>query len=137
MINLVRRAAVRSWRIASFTVYFAKEFVLANLIVLWEILTPRPRARPAIIELPLRCRRPVEVVSMGNLISLTPGTLTLEVALDPPTLYVHGMFAGDPEAFVAQLRDMETRLLRAMRPVGAEPDRADLPGGQLPGPGGR
>jgi multicomponent Na+:H+ antiporter subunit E len=119
MIDAARRVLIRCWRIGGFALYFAREFLLANLMVLGEILRPRGRAVPAIIEVPLRCRRPVEVVSLGNLISLTPGTLTLEVALDPPTLYVHGMFAGDAAAFVSQLRAMEDRMLLAMRPVDA------------------
>jgi multicomponent Na+:H+ antiporter subunit E len=138
MTDAVRRGAVRGWRILGFAVYFAWEFVLANAMVLREIVSLRGRTVPAIIALPLRCRRTVEIVSLGNLISLTPGTLTLEVALDPPTLYVHGMFAGDPAAFVAQLQDLESRLLRAMRPVGAEPAEPLVPGDTGPaGPGGR
>jgi multicomponent Na+:H+ antiporter subunit E len=123
MIDVIRRSVVRGWRILSFAVYFGWEFLKSNGMVLREILSPRGWAVPAIIALPLRCRRPVEVVSMGNLISLTPGTLTLEVALDPPTLYVHGMFASDPAAFVAHLHELEDRLLLAMRPVDAEPER--------------
>jgi multicomponent Na+:H+ antiporter subunit E len=138
MISLLHRSAVRGWRIAGFTVYFAREFVVANVMVLREVLGPRSRAAPAIIAVPLRCDRPVEIVSMGNLISLTPGTLTLEVALDPPTLYVHGMFAADPTAFVAQLHDLESRLLRAMRRPGAEPADNTLPGPAGPvAPAGR
>jgi multicomponent Na+:H+ antiporter subunit E len=114
---LPRRVAVRAWRIAAFTLSFAWEFVVSNATVLREILTPGTRVSPAIVALPLRCRTAVEIVSLANLITLTPGTLTLEVVQEPPTLYVHGMFARDPGAFLRQLSDLEGRMLAAMRPV--------------------
>lgn len=112
-----RRGAVRTGRVVSFMVYFGREFLLANLEVLWEVVRPHRQAAPAIIEVPLRSRTEREVVTMANLITLTPGTLTLEVVLDPPTLYVHGMFADDPAEFLARLRRLERRMLTALRPV--------------------
>lgn len=121
--HLLVRIPVRTGRIVGFAGYYAWEFLKANAAVLTEILRPRPRATPAVIAVPLRCRRPVEIASMANLISLTPGTLTLEVALDPPTLYVHGMFAHDADGFLADLRVLEDRLLAAMRPVDSERER--------------
>lgn len=118
------RAAIRTSRIVSFVGFFAFEFLRSNAQVLVEIFRPRRRGLPAVVAVPLRATRNVEIVSVSNLIALTPGTLTLEVALDPPTLYVHGMFAHAPEAFVADLHDLEDRLLAAMRPVDREPDPA-------------
>lgn len=123
-MTLPHRAAVRAWRVASFVAYFAYEFLYSNAMVLREIVSPRGRAAPAIIALPLRASSRLEIVSIANVISLTPGTLTLEVAVDPPTLYVHGMFAADPDAFLRHLRGLEGRMLAALRPVGQEPGPA-------------
>lgn len=116
-----RRALLRSWRVAFFVVYYAYEFAYSNVQVLREVLRRRRRAAPAVVTLPLRCRTPLEVVLLANAINLTPGTLTLEIMVNPPTLYVHGMFATDPTAFVEQLRTTEKRLLAALRPVGEAP----------------
>lgn len=115
--SLPRRFGLRAWRVAAFTAYFSWEFLVANAQVLWEIITPRSRLAPAVIAVPLRSRTEREIVTMANLITLTPGTLTLEVAVDPPTLYVHGMFVSDPEQFVADLHRLEQRMLTALRPA--------------------
>jgi multicomponent Na+:H+ antiporter subunit E len=112
-----RRAALRSVRVIGFALYFGREFLVSNLVVLREILALRGRATPAVIEVRLRSRSTLEVVSLANLLTLTPGTLVLELATDPPTLYVHGMFAADPDAFVAQIHALEDRMLAALRPV--------------------
>lgn len=116
-LGLVGRTAIRSWRIARFAAYFGYEFLKSNALVLWEIVTPTTHATPALLKVPVRSRSMVEIVSIGNLVNLTPGTLTIELTLDPPTLYVHGMFVRDPEAFTADLLRLEQQMLAAMRPV--------------------
>lgn len=122
LTSLPRRVAVRGWRVVGFAGYFSYEFVKSNVVVLREILAwpGRSRAVPGIVAIPLRCRSHLEIVSLANLLTLTPGTLVIEVALGPPMLYVHGMFTADPDDFTDQIRRLEDRLLRALRPVGAE-----------------
>ncbi|HLV58804.1 MAG TPA: Na+/H+ antiporter subunit E [Natronosporangium sp.] len=115
----VRRGFVRTWRIARLVVYFTGQFLLSNLQVLWEILTPGSRVAPAIVAVPLRCRTRTEIVSFANLVTLTPGTLVLEIVRDPPLIYLHGMFFHDVDAVLAGLRRLEDHLLAAMRPVEA------------------
>lgn len=114
----LRRAARRGSRTAAFLGYFTLLFLRANLAVAWEIVTPGSGLAPAVVRLPLRSRTPLEIVTLAHLISLTPGTLVLEVAAEPPALLVHGMHAGDPAAFLAGLTHLEDRLLAVLRPAG-------------------
>lgn len=117
----LRRAARRIARAAAFLGYFSLLFVRANLAVAWEIVTPGSGLAPAVVRLPLRSRTQLEIVSLAHLISLTPGTLALEVGTEPPVLLVHGMHAGDPAALVATLTSLEDRLLAVLRPAGEGP----------------
>ncbi|MDK1476592.1 Na+/H+ antiporter subunit E [Streptomyces sp. 549] len=117
MSEWVRRATLRSLHVAAFLVGFGYRLVKANLTMAWEILTPPSGLSPAIVRVPLRCRTDFETVSLGNLINLTPGTLTLEVSTEPPVLYVHGAHAHDVEAFRQGLRELETLMLVAFRPA--------------------
>ncbi|HWG97750.1 MAG TPA: Na+/H+ antiporter subunit E [Pilimelia sp.] len=111
------RGVRRAGRLLRFAGYFGGRLVVANLVVAREILTPGSGLAPGIVDLPLRCRTPVETALLANLISLTPGTLTVAITGDPPTLYVHGMHAADPALFRRQLQEMEDRLLAAVRPA--------------------
>lgn len=106
-------------RLSRFAVWFAGRLVVANAVVAREILTPGSRLAPGIVDLELRCRTTAEIVALANLIILTPGTLTVDIGRDPPTLYVHGMHAADAGAFREQLRDLEDRLLAVVRPEAA------------------
>lgn len=122
VLRRLERAAVRSVRTVAFFGHYGRLFLMANLIVAWEIITPGRGLAPAIVELPLRSRTGPEIASIVHLITLTPGTLVLEVRVNPPALYVHGMHAADPNRFRAQLIDLENRLLAVLRPEGTTND---------------
>jgi multicomponent Na+:H+ antiporter subunit E len=105
----------RLGRVLAFAVYFAKLLVLANWQVVADLLTPGSRLQPGIVALPLRCRGAWEITLLSDLITLTPGTLTIDVSDDLDVMYVHGMYAPDAEEFRAELTDLETRMLHAVR----------------------
>jgi multicomponent Na+:H+ antiporter subunit E len=93
---------VYAW--ARLAVLFHWELLLSALAVTLDVLTPRHRARPAIIEMPLDVKSDAGILLVTNLISLTPGTLSLDVSEDRRCLRIHAMFADDPEALIAQLK---------------------------------
>ncbi|GAB3187762.1 Na+/H+ antiporter subunit E [Nesterenkonia suensis] len=107
----------RPLRILSFLLWYLKEFVLANLHVTAEVLRPRSRRTmaPGILAVPAASRTDAEWTLISTLITLTPGTLTITLSKEHGILYVHGMFVESREAFVAEIQEMEDRLLHAMR----------------------
>lgn len=94
---------VTAW--VKLVVMFHYELIVSSLEVAFDILTPRHRSRPAIIEVPLDVKTDTGILLVTNLISLTPGTLSLDVSEDRKTLLVHAMFADDPDALRKSLKD--------------------------------
>ncbi len=92
-------------RVISFLVYFLVELFRANLRVAYEVLTPQQRMRPAIVAVPLDIRGDLEITLLANLITLTPGTLSLDVSSDRRVLYVHSMYVDDIDAFRREIKD--------------------------------
>jgi multicomponent Na+:H+ antiporter subunit E len=89
---------------------------VSNLRVLWDVLTPRHTSRPGIVGVPLAARTDLEITLVANLVSLTPGTLSLDISEDRQTLYVHVMFMDDIEAVRGQIKDgIERRVLEVLR----------------------
>ena len=105
------------WRMVSFLVWYAKEFVLANLHVTLDVLRPKRRMKmsPAIIAVPAASHSDTEWTLISSFITLTPGTLTLSISREHRILYVHGMFVESREALVGEIQEMEDRMLRALR----------------------
>jgi multicomponent Na+:H+ antiporter subunit E len=96
--------------------FFGKELLVSNLKVLWDVITPRHISRPGIIGLPLDARTDVEIMLVANLISLTPGTLSLDLSEDRRVLYIHVMFLEDIEKTRQQIKQgLERRVLEVMR----------------------
>ncbi len=69
--------------------YFLWQLVKASLIVAWEIVTPGDRTRPGVVSVRLATRSPVIATVVANMVSLTPGTLSLELDTPTMTLYIH------------------------------------------------
>lgn len=90
---------------------------MANMRVTADILRPRKRMKmsPAIISVPAASEASAEWTLISCLITLTPGTLTLSLSRKHQILYVHGMFADSRESMVAEIQEMEDRMLGAMR----------------------
>jgi multicomponent Na+:H+ antiporter subunit E len=103
---------LRVWRIARLIGFFLYELVVSSIRVAWDVLTPEHQSRPAIIEMPLDVRSDIEILLVTNLISLTPGTLSLDVTPDRKTLIVHAMFADDPDALVRDLKNGMERMVK-------------------------
>ncbi len=81
----------RFWRTLVLLLVFLRELVLSALEVAWYVLQPGLRIHPAIVALPLDVQTDREITLLANLISLTPGTLSLDVAPDRSHLYVHSI----------------------------------------------
>ncbi|MDJ0782259.1 MAG: Na+/H+ antiporter subunit E [Desulfosarcinaceae bacterium] len=103
-------------RIFGLLVYFTKELVRSNLMVLWDVLTPTHISQPGIVALPLTAKSDLEIFLVANLISLTPGTLSLDVSADRRYLYVHVMFLDDVTATCTHIKEgIERRILEVLR----------------------
>jgi len=94
---------------------FLLELLLSAFRVARDTLRPNMTFRPAIIALPLEVQKEGEIMLLANLISLTPGTLSVDVSTDRSTLYIHAMDVDDPDALRQEIRDgFERRILDVM-----------------------
>ena len=95
--------------------YVLWEIFVSSLRVAWEILTPRPRARPGIIRYPLDVQRTDQITLLAHLVTLTPGTLTLDVTPDREALYLHVMFLDDVDDEIRTIKNgLERRVQRVL-----------------------
>ncbi|HEY6531049.1 MAG TPA: Na+/H+ antiporter subunit E [Acidimicrobiales bacterium] len=91
---------VRPLAALHFLVFFAWALVVATWDVATTVLGPRSKVAEAVVAVPLRAASPVIATMVANAITLTPGTMTIEVSddADPIVLYVHVLGLGDAES---------------------------------------
>jgi multicomponent Na+:H+ antiporter subunit E len=96
--------------------YFLWELILSSFRVARDVLSPHPKIKPGIIGVPLDAKTDNEITLLACLITLTPGTLTLDVSDDRKTLYVHSMWVTDPESVRREIKDgFERHVLEFLR----------------------
>jgi multicomponent Na+:H+ antiporter subunit E len=96
--------------------FFAWELLLANIRVAWDVVTPTHLMRPGVIAVPLDARDDLEILILANMVSLTPGTLSLDVSDDRTVLYIHAMYLHDRERIIRGIKQgFERRLLEVLR----------------------
>jgi len=104
----------RFWAAVRLFAYFYYELVVSSVAVARDVLRITPRNKPAIVEMPLDVKSDFQILLVTNLISLTPGTLSLDVKPDRSAALIHAMFAEDPDAVVRDLKaGMETKVREA------------------------
>lgn len=98
---------------ARFLLHFLYKLVEANLILAWEVATPGNRIREGVVAVPVHLSSRGLVTMVANAISLTPGTLTLEVDMERRAIYVHVLHLHDLEKVRSDLHRFEELALRA------------------------
>ncbi len=96
--------------------HFLGELVTSSVDVARDVLSPGQSNQPAIVDIELDAETDLEIVALANLVSLTPGSLTIDVSDDRRTLYVHAMFAHDADELRRSVKGgLERRVLEAFR----------------------
>lgn len=90
------------------------DLLVSSIAVARAVLAPRIQLRPRFVAVPIAARSDAGVTLVANYITLTPGTLTVDVSPDRSTLLIHDLLAGDSgDGTRAAIRDgIEPRVLR-------------------------
>ncbi|KGD85845.1 MULTISPECIES: Na+/H+ antiporter subunit E [Rhizobium/Agrobacterium group] len=106
----------RLGRILSLLLLFFKELALSAWKVAVLVVSPRMDLKPGIFAFPLTVDRDFEITLLANLITLTPGTLSVDVSEDRKTLFVHAIDCSDTDATVRDIAGgFERKIMEAFR----------------------
>lgn len=106
----------RLWYQVALAGFFVKELVMSSIRVATEVMTPGYKMRAGILAVPLSVQSELGITLFANLISLTPGTLSLDVSEDREYLYIHSMYIdrGEEEDVMHLKRTLERRVILAL-----------------------
>lgn len=69
---------------------------------------------PGMLKFPLRVYQPAQIALLANLITVTPGSFTVEVSDNYDVLYLHVIDASDPEAALRPIRRIEELIMEVL-----------------------
>ena len=124
-------------------IFFAKFAVMlwqSTWSVVVEVVRPKLALEEAIVAVPLRTDDPVIITMVANGITLTPGTLTVDVGPDPAPgegriLYVHALTLGDLDDLIAGAHELEDLAIAAFPPPAKPTAEPELVERSTPGDG--
>ncbi|WP_068081406.1 Na+/H+ antiporter subunit E [Polycladidibacter stylochi] len=107
----------RSTRIAALAYGFLRELVLSSWRVLKIVIRPKlGNLQPGIIALPLTVTEDYEITLLANMITLTPGTLSVDVSDDRQWIYIHCIDVPDPQEVIDDIKNgFERQIMEAFR----------------------
>jgi multicomponent K+:H+ antiporter subunit E len=83
---------------------FLYDVVVANLAVARAALSPRMPIRPQFVNVPLDVQEPGAAALLAAMVTLTPGTVSVDLDLDRRLLRVHGLLVDDEAQAVASIK---------------------------------
>ncbi|UTT42854.1 Na+/H+ antiporter subunit E [Exiguobacterium aurantiacum] len=84
---------------------FIKELIMSNIDVVKVLLSPKLDIEPGIIEVPTQLKSDWELTLLASLISLTPGTLSMDFSEDKKSIFVHSIHVPDKEQMIREIHD--------------------------------
>ncbi|NSZ62280.1 Na+/H+ antiporter subunit E [Agrobacterium tumefaciens] len=110
------RHRLRPLRVLSLLLLFFKELALSAWKVAVMVTRPKLDVQPGIFAYPLRLTTDFEITLLANLITLTPGTLSVDVSEDKTTLYVHAIDCSNIETAKNDIRNgFEKKIMEAFQ----------------------
>lgn len=92
--------------------YFIGLLIKSNLMLARVVVTPGFSMSPRIVRFSVDGLNDAQIAALSSAITLTPGTLVVDISRDMKFLYVHAMFAADPGQVRLELEQLRARMER-------------------------
>lgn len=107
--------AKRFWLAIGLILFFLKELFVSSIRVAIDVMKPSFKMQSGIVRIPFDVKTDLEKTLLANMISLTPGTLSIDTSKDEKVLYIHAMYIdnGDVEAVRKEIKGgMEAKIMK-------------------------
>lgn len=93
------------YKIIVLALIFARELILSNISIVKLVYSRKPDFEPGIFEMPIEVEENWEITLLANLITLTPGTLTVAISNDRKRFFIHAMDIDDKEESIHEIKN--------------------------------
>jgi len=106
-VSRVRTAAVpirKPLKLIAFFGLLLGDIVVSNIVVAKQVLGTPKRLQPGFVMIPLDLKEALPITILASTISLTPGTVSIEVSKNRKTLYVHALHVESESKLVDRIK---------------------------------
>ena len=100
----------KSYYFIRFLGFYLAKLISANLYIAYDILTPRMRINPGMIEVEIHLASDFGILLFSNLLSMTPGTLSMDLDRERSMIRVHVLYMDRREATEKEIQSIMNRI---------------------------
>jgi len=93
-----------------FLLFYIYKVFQANIELAFQIIRPRLKMKPGIMKIPVNLTNSQAILLLVNMITMTPGTLTIDLSQDKQFIFVHFLFLVDEDKKVQEIKNIERRI---------------------------
>lgn len=97
--------------IFDFAFFYVLKIIQANFQLSYQILTPGLKMNPGILKIPVHLSHQQAILLFINLISMTPGTFTMDLSADKKYIFVHALILSNEEKIRREIGKLENKIL--------------------------
>ncbi len=98
--------------IPEFILFYLFKLVQSNFYIAYIILSPKMKTNPGFVEFPLTISSSAGLLLFSNLMSMTPGTLSVDISNDRKIMLVHVLFKEDDQTMISEINNIQKRIQR-------------------------
>jgi len=101
---------LRFYYIVTFILFYLSKLVETNLYIAYDIITPSLRINPSFIKVPLILKSDFGMLLFSNLLSMTPGSLSIDITHDRKTMSVHVLYQTTEEDMLKEFMNIQYKI---------------------------
>lgn len=93
------------YRIIILLLIFIRELILSNISIVKMVYGPKLNFEPGIFSYPTELKKDWQITLLANLITLTPGTLSVAISEDQSQIFIHAMHIDTIEDSIKDIKN--------------------------------
>ncbi len=98
--------------IFEFVVFYFIKLIQSNVIIAYEILTPKRLSKPAFLNIDVDIKSDFGLLLFSNLVSMTPGSLCVDLSDDKKEMKIHILYNDSLEKIEDDISKIQNKIIR-------------------------
>lgn len=106
------RLILKTYYFLGFLIFYLYKLVESNLIIAYDILTPKMRDNPVFLRVPLFLESNLGLLLFSNLLSMAPGTISIDIIENRKVLLVHVLYDKGEDKLQQEFKSLQYKINR-------------------------
>ena len=95
-----------------FIAFYLIKLVQSNIYIAYDILTPKIHVNPGFLRVPLSIKSDIGLLLFSNLLSMTPGSLSIDITEDKKIMLVHVLYKKSEKEILPEIQKIQEKIIR-------------------------